>query len=502
MEFPKRSDSCSTRQILGYATGECAVSLVMNGVFSFVLLGYTKALGLNPALAGFALSVTVFWEILFAPFVGHLSDHTRSRWGRRHPYMLAGGLLMAAGSYLIWAIPEGLRQNPMSIFAYLIAANLLLRTALNLFLIPYLALGFEVCTDYNGRSQLQGIRSIFNMAANFLGPAMAWSWFFIDKNGVRATTVLENYQHMGAAFGIATAILVLMVLALTRSRQNDARKIHSPPETRYGRGHFLADIKQVVLDVNARWVLVFIFAACAGMVLVSSLQLFVYDDFMRFSGVRIHGHFLGATWNLSHTSIAHGSTKFGFAAGAALSIGLVRRRDKKAAILIGGLISVVRNLMLAALFLTGWVPAQANWHAGSISIPVSLVLFVAFHASYWLGCGIMLPVATSIAADVSEINRIKTGRNRDACYASVFNLAMQTAISFSLFVSGNCLNWVGYQSGTDINIPVQGPAVVWRLSFIVFVIGAMVTALALLAIRRYPISRQQLNKIRDSAGQS
>ena len=147
---------CPTSGMLTYSLGECANSLVMNGIFGFAMLFYTKSLGLDPTWAGLAMSLSVFWEAVTEPVMGHISDNTRSRWGRRHPYMLTGGLLMALCSYLIWAVPPSFRDSQMSVFWYLVAMNLLLRTGLTMFFIPYLALGFEMCGDYQGRARLQG----------------------------------------------------------------------------------------------------------------------------------------------------------------------------------------------------------------------------------------------------------------------------------------------------------------------------------------------------------
>jgi len=76
--------SCSLSRKFTYAVGEGANSLVMNGIFGFAMIYYTKALGLDPFWAGIAMSVSMFWEAISEPLMGHISDHTRSRWGRRY----------------------------------------------------------------------------------------------------------------------------------------------------------------------------------------------------------------------------------------------------------------------------------------------------------------------------------------------------------------------------------------------------------------------------------
>ena len=476
---PKLPRTCSTGSMFTYSLGECANSLVMNGIFGFAMLFYTKSLGLDPKWAGLAMSVSVFWEAVTEPVMGHLSDNTRGRWGRRHPYMLLGGLLMALCSYLIWTVPGACRGSQMAVFWYLVGMNLVLRTGLTMFFIPYLALGFEMCGDYQGRARLQGIRQIFNMAANFCGPAMAWTFFFEDRNNIQATTVEANYHRMGGAFSIATAVFVILVVLRTFRWHEDTRQAPARSDHGWVR-HFLGDMRQILSDRNPRWVFVFIFVVCAGMVLVSSLQMFVYDDLMKFPA-----------WQ---KSIAHGSTMVGMALGAAVSVGLSKRFDKRGAVLVGGALSIVCNLALAALFLSGLVKPDATWVVGGLTVPLALVLFVLFHASYWLGNGIVLPVATAMMADVSEMHRLHTGETKDGGYSAVFSLAMRMAISFSLMVSGWCLSGIGYQ----VPAPAAGqtPEAIWRLGLVTFVAGALIALLALFAIRLYPITRRKLEDLR------
>lgn len=446
----------------------------MNGFFGFAMLYYTEALQLRPSLAGVAMSVSVFWEAITEPVMGHFSDRTRSRFGRRHPWMLLGGLMMALCFFFIWAVPAPLRGHAMPLFWYLVMMNLLLRTGLTMFFIPYLALGFEMCADTDGRSKLQAIRQVLNMAANFAGPALAWSVFYRDSVGpsgvkIIGTTVPRNFIHMGAAFSLATVAFVLVVLWLTRQWIEDTR-VAPGGEARGAHENFWADMKQTILDPNPRWVFVFIFFVCVGMVLVSSLQMYVYVYFMKFEPYE--------------KSIAHGSTMIGMASGAAISAWLAQRFDKRGAILLGGLISIACNSALAGLFLTGLAP---------VGTKAALALFVAFHATYWSGNGIMLPIANAMMADVAELHRARTGVNKDGAYSAVFSLAMRLAISFSLMAAGWTLSGIGFV--TDAAHTTQTPAAIWRLGAATFIVGPLVCVASLMAIRRYPLTRSLINDL-------
>ena len=462
----------------GYGLGECANSLIMNGFFGFAMLYYTEALHLSPALAGMAMSVSVFWEAVTEPIMGHLSDHTRCRFGRRHPWMLLGGLLMSVCFYFIWAVPEPLRGQATKLFWYLVAMNLLLRTGLTMFFIPYVALGFEMCSDYEDRSKLQAVRQVLNMAANFAGPAMAWSIFYKDSLGANGakligTTVPQNFINMGAAFSVATVGFVLIVLWLTRGWIEDTRGLRKHENSARSENFWL-DMKRTILDQNARWVFVFTFLVCVGMVLVSSLQMYVYIYFMKFQPYE--------------KSIAHASTMVGMAIGASISPWIARRLDKKGAVMVGGIISIGCNGALAALFLTSWIP---------VGTKLALALFVFFHATYWLGNGIMLPIATAMIADVADLQRLLTGVNKDGAYSAIFSLAMRLAISFSLMASGWTLSSIGFV--TDAQHTTQLPAAIWKLGAGMFLIGPLVSVGALLAIRQYPFTRQRLASLTTSA---
>ena len=471
-----QTEPCSRSSMVSYSVGECANSLIMNSLFGFAMLYYTDALGLRHSDAGIAMALAVFWDAITDPVMGHITDNTKSRFGRRHPYLVLGGIGVIAAYVFLWYVPGVFKSSAETLFWYLVGINLLQRTSITVFYIPYTALGFEMCSDYRGRVKLQGIRSAMNMLANVLGPGLAWSIFFSHNEVVRATSVEENYLRMGMSFAVVSLLCIVFVVVLTRKYIRDSRQIETEGNSVKG---FLRDMREIFSDSYPRYVFVFIVIVTVGVALVSSLQMYLYEHFMRFSGIE--------------KSIAHGGTMVGFGIGSLLAAFLTRKLDKKGAVFFGGSLSVACNLILAALFLPAvLIPGQSATFL-SWEVPYAFILFAVFHGLYWMGNGIMFPTATSMMADVSEINEIKTGINKDGAYAAVFSFAQKCAISLGVLVSGFSLTLIGFEPGKEV---VQNAETVWRLCAVTLLAGPMISLLSLFLIRLYPVKNELLDHLR------
>lgn len=468
---------CPLSSMITYGTGACSESLVLNAIFGFAMMYYTDALGLSPFLAGLAMFIATLWDAFTDPVMGHLSDNTRSRYGRRHQYMLVGGLLMIATFLFVWYVPGVFKGNTVSLFLYLVVMNLLVRTGYTIFSIPYTALGFEICTDYNGRTKLQGIRFGMNMAANLCGPALAWTVFFSNNEPVRATNVADNYVLMGTFFSLAALVFVLFVVFSTLKYIQDSREMKLTGNSLKA---FFIDMKEIITDLYPRWVFAFLLVVVLGVALVSNLQMYVFEHFMVFSGPQ--------------KTVAHGGTMVGAGLGALIASAMTRRFDKKGTIYIAGLMSVFCELMLAVLFLPEILKPGQTFQIAGFGIPIAFIVFSFFHTFYWLGWGVMLPVATSMMADVSEINEIKTGINKDGSYAAMFTFTFKFAMSLGVFISGNCLSMIGFQAGAEHG---QAPEVIWRLCAVMLLAGPLISFTALGLMMKYPVTKTFVEKMRE-----
>jgi len=472
------------RDLLVYSTGDCANSLVINSIGAFAMLFYTEALGLDYKLAGFAMFIVTFWDAVSDPIMGHISDSTRCRFGRRHPYIFIGGLLMAASYYFIWNVP-GVFRAEVFLFWYLVVVNFLLRTAYTIYNVSYIALGFEVCTDYDQRASIQAWRWGFNMTANLAGPALAWLVFFPDTIQGEATSITSNYIHMGTAFTVATALIVLFVAFGTRKYIIDTR--YRKDVVGGSIRELFVDLKDIFLDKQPRMVFIFIGIAFTGISLLASLQMYVYVHFMKFSSLQ--------------RAIVHGSTMIGCGLGGVLSALLVRKFDKKPTITISVLFSVFCNLVLFILFVPGFVPPGFCWIIpdsaavlAGVSIPVSMLVFLAFNSLFWTGVGVLNPIGHSMMADVSEICKYRTGVLKDAGYAAMLSFLLKAALAIGALLCGFCLDWAGLDPGAR----EQTADAARNLAAITFISCAVIVLVALISIIRYPVTRAYMQKIKEA----
>jgi GPH family glycoside/pentoside/hexuronide:cation symporter len=159
-------------------------------------------LGLEPALAGLSIMLAKCWVVLADPVVGILSDRSTSRWGRRRPFILVGGLIAAVAFVLMFFAPALERQA--ALFIYATTVYLVLNTGFSMFSVPYLTMASEMSDDPDERTTIMSFRNSCLALGLILGGALApkiVGWVTQELGG----SPREGYQWMGLAMGAVIA---------------------------------------------------------------------------------------------------------------------------------------------------------------------------------------------------------------------------------------------------------------------------------------------------------
>jgi GPH family glycoside/pentoside/hexuronide:cation symporter len=157
----------------GVITSQNSVSLLNQMLVPI----YQITLGMNPMLIGMVQMIMRLWDAITDPLVANWSDNTRTRWGRRRPFILVGGLLCALFFPLIWT--PSATWGETGLFIYLAIFCLVYLTTHTIFNIPYEALGIEQTDDTNERTRLYAFRGLFPPV---LSLGASWVYAFIQSD--------------------------------------------------------------------------------------------------------------------------------------------------------------------------------------------------------------------------------------------------------------------------------------------------------------------------------
>ena len=183
----------SMKLCLGFSIGTVGVSIMLNAVTAYFPAFMSTVLGQSPEIAGYLLMGSKLFDALIDVAVGTMSDRTRSRWGRRKPYLLAGGLLSAISFLLIFA---PLVTAEASLVPYMIAALLIYSLAYSLFNVPYMAMPAELTNGFHERTRLLSVRTVFVSLGQLL--SMAGTAALIERGGGGAAGLCHDGSGHGA----------------------------------------------------------------------------------------------------------------------------------------------------------------------------------------------------------------------------------------------------------------------------------------------------------------
>lgn len=210
------TEKLSARTKLFYGIADGGIAMLTASTQFFLLFFYTDVLKIDAWLAGTALLVgKLTWDAINDPVFGYLSDRTRTRLGRRRPYMLFGAIPLGLSAWLLYSTPPGL--TGVVAFLAILFTFLLFDTMHTLVSVPYFALTPELTHDYDERTSLTTMRMVFSVIGYILGAAATTAIAGLFQ-GIFGGNEAAGYSGMGLVFGLIAAGAVLTTALNVRER--------------------------------------------------------------------------------------------------------------------------------------------------------------------------------------------------------------------------------------------------------------------------------------------
>ncbi|PID78955.1 MFS transporter [bacterium DOLZORAL124_64_63] len=460
--FPKKlayGAGAFVNNLLGAAPGE--MMIVLN-------LG----LGMDPVLIGWLGFIPRITDAITDPLMGFISDGTRSRWGRRRPYIFAGAILVAIIFAAMWQLSPQWSQG--FTFVWFLLFSIFFYIAYTMMATPWVALGYELTPDYHERTRLMGTQYFAGSVVYLVTP-----WFLAIMNSGKFFRDAAGKPDQIAGAGGLAIVIAVVVLALgilpaiflrersfsSRSAAADPARSAPPMAERFREffAGFAATLKSgPFLKLCAATFLIF-----NGFILVASFQKYVLIYYV-FAGDQTEG----AKW----FGIAGSVTQFS-AFGAVVLVTWLSTRIGK------------RRTFIAATYVA-MLGYALKWFCYNPAVPW-MVLIPAPLLGFSLST--LFTLMPSMTADVVDLDELNTHQRREGMYGSIYWFMVKLGLSAALLGSGYLLNATGF----DVDLgPIQAPRTLTLMRLFDAGVPVLTSLLAIWAVSRFPLTEEKAYAIR------
>jgi len=447
-----------------YGIGEIAITMKMALFGLFILFFYNTVMGLPALSVGIASAVGLVVDAVTDPYIGYRSDVSKSRYGRRHSFMLAGALTMGVSFWTIWAPPRGL--SPAGLFFWLLVSVSLFRVASTFFRIPYLSLGAELSDDYHERTAIVGFRSFFGLVGSLLAASLSF-YFFFPNSGTGADPKLayEGYPRMGLAFGAAMTLAALIGCLGTWAHRFGSG---SPPSERPSFQKFTAASRLALQNASFRKVWLSFSLFFVAVVLNGSISIHFLTWYVRIGDSTV----LSRLQALFYVSAL---------AGVVFWVWAARRTEKKTLYVLCTLTTAL--VIGSSPFLFGDGSVLGTGDPRPLAALYGLAGF--FASALWV-------IPSSMVADIADDDAARTGLRREGLFFGILNFGEKVAAGLAVLVGGALIDYVARLVPGE---PAQSADTISRIGWIFGGVPAMLLLVAVIAVAGYRLDRRTVAAI-------
>ena len=431
-------------QRVSYGIGGAVFSVKEAAYAVFVLLFYTQVLGLSGTATGVVLFIAVIFDVVSDPIIGTWSDRLHTRWGRRHPFMLAATLPLGLGFIGLFTPPDQILDDQLQLAAWLLFWTIWIRTLVSVFSIPHLALSAEITRDYHERSRIIGIRMFFVFLVTVLIPASTLPLLFAESGGVDGRFVQANYPLYGIlSCGLLWLIGLACVWGTRQYANSNVRTVTQPPDPKTSQPPspkslklFLKDFLGTLNNRNFRNLVGFEIFAMISYGILIALNVLAWTFYWELGAEEM-------SWLLAAPSL--------LGVGAALPVmgWLGRRWPKHTIMQVAGMLMCFNIIWVIALRFWGWLPENGH----PLVFQLLLVQMVL-----WMFLFILRTISTySMIADVTDEHELEQGRRQEGAFFAAFAFASKLASGIGPLYGGVVLDLINLRRGMLPGTIDQGP---------------------------------------------
>jgi GPH family glycoside/pentoside/hexuronide:cation symporter len=426
---------------LGFGACDAGGNLLFTVIGVLLLNFFTDTVGISAAWAGGIVAIGKVWDAITDPFVGYWSDRTKSRWGRRRPWILFGAFPLMITFMALFINPQIEHEAGMIIWG--IVTFCLLSTAFTVVNIPYSALTPELTTDYNERSALNGYRFGFAVIGTMIGGVASHMiiGMFPDKN--------LGFAVMGAVFGFIMIATALITFFAVREPEH-----HSPPENVGVVQSYINCLKNIPF-------LMIMLTFTAHMAAVTTIM-----------GVAIY-YFKYLHGDESLIQMAMGIMLVVAFVFIPISVKVSSIIGKKKVYAIG---MSVMALAAMVMFAVG--------HLFDSSFSLAMMVLVG------VGLGFLYVMPWAIVPDAIEYHYLHTGQRTEGAFYGLWTFSVKIGQAISMGITGLVFSLMHYVPNVE-----QSPEAIFGIRLLIGPVPAFFFLLAMLALYFYPISKQKYEEI-------